>query len=63
MFLAKIQRISRQSCGLPNPIGSVWLLAFVSSLLVFSGGALAQHQSSPSLGIHKIRHVPSWACL
>ena len=57
MFLAKIQRISRQSCGLPNPIESVWLLAFVSSLLVFSGGALAQHQSSPSQGIHKIRHV------
>ncbi len=57
MISAKIQRISRKSRGLPNPMGRVWLLAFVSSLPILSGSALAQNQSSTPQGIHKIRHV------
>ena len=57
MFLAKIQRISWRLCGVHSLTGRVWLLAFVSSLLILPGSVLAQNQSPSSQGIHKIKHV------
>ena len=57
MFLGKIQQTLRKLCGAHLPSRQSVLYASLSSLLIISCGALAQNQSSPFQGIHKIRHV------
>lgn len=54
MFSAMVQQTSRKLCGVHNFLGSVWLRAFVSSLLMIPGSALAQNHSSAPQGIHNV---------